>query len=88
MAQLTGSLNDRGELLGLLLDFDGTVAETERLGHRVAYNQAFAQLGLHWTWTRRSTPTVERRGGKERLSTTSIAIDPNLATGTMPPSIV
>jgi HAD superfamily hydrolase (TIGR01509 family) len=68
MAQLTGSLNDRGELLGLLLDFDGTVAETERLGHRVAYNQAFAQLGLHWTWDEALyAQLLSVAGGKERL---------------------
>jgi HAD superfamily hydrolase (TIGR01509 family) len=38
------------EFRGLLFDFDGTVAETERHGQRVAYNQAFAALGLDWHW--------------------------------------
>ena len=68
MARSTDSLNGRGKLLGLLLDFDGTVAETERFGHRVAYNQAFAQLGLHWTWDESLyAELLSVAGGKERL---------------------
>lgn len=57
-----------GELRGLLLDFDGTVAETERFGHRVAYNRAFAELGLGWTWDESLYGKLLRvAGGKERL---------------------
>ncbi len=57
-----------GELRGLLLDFDGTVAETERFGHRVAYNRAFAELGLGWTWDESLYGELLRvAGGKERL---------------------
>ena len=37
-------------LAALLWDVDGTLAETERDGHRVAFNQAFAELGLPWHW--------------------------------------
>jgi len=35
---------------GLLWDVDGTLAETERDGHRRAFNRAFSQAGLsvHW----------------------------------------
>ena len=35
----------------LLLDVDGTLAETERDGHRVAFNCAFADHGLDWRWS-------------------------------------
>lgn len=37
-------------LRALLWDVDGTLAETERDGHRRAFNRAFAELGvpLHW----------------------------------------
>jgi HAD superfamily hydrolase (TIGR01509 family) len=57
-----------GELRGLLLDFDGTIAETERFGHRPAYNQAFAELGLDWEWTEALYgELLEVAGGKERL---------------------
>ena len=35
-------------LEALLWDVDGTLAETERDGHRVAFNLAFAEAGLPW----------------------------------------
>jgi HAD superfamily hydrolase (TIGR01509 family) len=34
----------------LLWDVDGTLAETERDGHRVAFNRAFEGEGLPWRW--------------------------------------
>ncbi len=37
-------------LKALLWDVDGTMAETERDGHRVAFNQAFEAQGLSWRW--------------------------------------
>lgn len=55
-------------LRALLFDVDGTLAETERNGHRKAYNRAFRNLGLVFRWG----PKLYRRllmqpGGKERL---------------------
>jgi HAD superfamily hydrolase (TIGR01509 family) len=55
-------------LRALIFDFDGTLAETERDGHRVAYNDAFADLGLAWHWD----PELYGKllavaGGKERV---------------------
>jgi len=38
------------ELKALIWDVDGTIAETERDGHRVAFNAAFKALGLPWHW--------------------------------------
>jgi HAD superfamily hydrolase (TIGR01509 family) len=35
----------------LLWDVDGTLAETERDGHRVAFNQAFEALEVPWRWS-------------------------------------
>jgi len=56
------------ELRGILLDFDGTIAETERCGHRVAYNRAFEQRGLDWNWDERLYGELLRvAGGKERM---------------------
>jgi HAD superfamily hydrolase (TIGR01509 family) len=53
----------------ILFDFDGTIAETERLGHRVAYNAAFAQLGLDFTWdTALYGELLAVGGGKERIA--------------------
>ena len=34
----------------LIFDVDGTLADTERDGHRVAFNRAFAEAGLDWVW--------------------------------------
>ena len=55
-------------LKALIFDVDGTLADTERNGHRVAYNRAFEQLGMgcHWsedTYGELLTVT----GGMERM---------------------
>lgn len=51
----------------LLLDVDGTLAETEEL-HRICFNRAFAEAGLPWSWSvddyRRLLATT---GGRERI---------------------
>lgn len=56
------------QLEALLFDVDGTLSNTERDGHRVAFNQAFAAAGLDWQW---SVETYGRllsvTGGKERI---------------------
>ena len=52
----------------LLWDIDGTVAETERDGHRVAFNLAFAEEGLPWGWDEpRYGALLHVTGGRERL---------------------
>ncbi len=56
------------DLKALIFDVDGTLADTERDGHRVAFNQAFADAGLEWEW---SVPLYGEllavTGGKERI---------------------
>jgi HAD superfamily hydrolase (TIGR01509 family) len=55
-------------LRALLWDVDGTLAETERDGHRVAFNQAFEALGLPWRWSEaRYGELLAVTGGRERL---------------------
>jgi HAD superfamily hydrolase (TIGR01509 family) len=55
-------------LRGLILDFDGTIAETERFGHRIAYNAAFAEFGLDWNWDEATYgELLSVAGGKERI---------------------
>lgn len=44
-----------GNIKALLFDVDGTLADTERDGHRLAFNRAFAQAGLDWEWGRSFT---------------------------------
>lgn len=56
------------ELKALIFDVDGTLADTERDGHRIAFNLAFADAGLNWDWTvdiYEDLLTVT--GGKERM---------------------
>lgn len=56
------------ELKALIFDVDGTLAETERDGHRPAFNQAFADTGLDWDWTPELYGRLlEVSGGKERI---------------------
>ena len=55
-------------LRALLWDVDGTLAETEAEGHRVAFNAAFAEHGLDWHWDdARYAALLAVTGGRERL---------------------
>jgi len=55
-------------LEAIIFDVDGTLAETERFGHRPAYNEAFSELGAAWSWSERDYDTLLRvEGGQERL---------------------
>jgi len=52
----------------LLFDCDGVLAETERDGHRAAFNRAFAEFGLDVRWSaERYGALLSTGGGKERL---------------------
>lgn len=55
-------------LKAVIFDVDGTLAETELDGHRVAFNRAFTDNGLDWHWD----PLLYGEllavtGGKERI---------------------
>jgi HAD superfamily hydrolase (TIGR01509 family) len=55
-------------LKALIFDVDGTLADTERDGHRVAFNHAFAEAGLDWHWDEaRYGDLLRVAGGRERL---------------------
>jgi HAD superfamily hydrolase (TIGR01509 family) len=56
------------KLEALLFDVDGTMADTEREGHRVAFNAAFAEAGLDWEWSEELYgKLLAVTGGKERI---------------------
>ena len=56
------------ELKALIFDVDGTLADTERDGHRIAFNLAFADAGLNWNWTVDIyEDLLSVTGGKERI---------------------
>jgi HAD superfamily hydrolase (TIGR01509 family) len=56
------------ELEALIFDVDGTLADTERDGHRVAFNLAFKAAGLDWDWSvELYGKLLAVTGGKERI---------------------
>jgi HAD superfamily hydrolase (TIGR01509 family) len=56
------------ELEALIFDVDGTLADTERDGHRVAFNRAFEEAGLDWAWSvALYGKLLAVTGGKERI---------------------
>lgn len=53
----------------LLWDVDGTLAETERDGHRLAFNRSLSEAGLAWQWSVEDyRELLAIGGGRERLS--------------------
>lgn len=55
-------------LQALIFDVDGTLADTERDGHRLAFNTAFAEAGLAWHWDEALYgELLTVTGGKERM---------------------
>lgn len=55
-------------LQALIFDVDGTLADTERDGHRPAFNAAFAAAGLPWHWDEALYgELLAVTGGKERM---------------------
>ena len=78
-ARVGGSWRARGETAraaasgagpqALLFDCDGVLVDTERDGHRVAFNQAFKQKGLPHEWgVELYGELLETGGGKERMT--------------------
>lgn len=54
-------------LRALILDVDGTLAETEER-HRLAFNEAFAREGVDWVWDEALyAELLQVTGGKERI---------------------
>lgn len=56
------------KLEALIFDVDGTLADTERDGHLVAFNRAFNDAGLDWNWSVQTYgELLAVTGGKERI---------------------
>jgi len=64
-------MNTRNEtitLKALIFDVDGTLSNTERDGHRVAFNQAFDEYDIGWHWSVETYgELLAVTGGKERM---------------------
>jgi len=53
----------------LIFDCDGVLGDTERDGHRPAFNQMWRELGVPWQWSvERYGVKLKIGGGKERMS--------------------
>jgi len=56
------------KLKAFIFDVDGTLSNTERDGHRVAFNQAFEEFGIDWHWSVETYgELLAVTGGKERM---------------------
>ena len=55
-------------LRALIFDVDGTLGNTERDGHRPAFNAAFVEVGLPWHWDETFYgKLLDVAGGRERI---------------------
>ena len=53
----------------LIFDCDGVLADTERDGHLVAFNQMWREQGVNWQWTvPQYAEKLKIGGGKERIA--------------------
>ena len=56
------------QLLAVFWDVDGTIADTELCGHRVAFNLAFKDFDLDWYWNEQKyLELLEVSGGLKRI---------------------
>ncbi len=56
------------KLKAFIFDVDGTLSDTERDGHRVAFNRAFEEFGMDWHWSVETYgELLAVTGGKERM---------------------
>jgi HAD superfamily hydrolase (TIGR01509 family) len=56
------------ELQALIWDVDGTLADTEKNGHRIAFNLAFTESNFDWYWSEKLyEELLSVTGGKERI---------------------
>lgn len=66
--QATNNQQQPVKLKALIFDVDGTLSDTERDGHRVAFNRAFDEFGIGWHWSVETYgELLEVTGGKERM---------------------
>ncbi len=56
------------DLRAVIFDVDGTLVDSERHGHRVAFNQAFEELGLPYRWDEEEYgKLLHVTGGRRRI---------------------
>ena len=66
----------------LLFDCDGVLADTERDGHRVAFNRMWQEMGVPWQWSlAQYAVKLKIGGGKERMASLAKDADFRAACG-------
>lgn len=61
-------MSSANKLQAVFFDVDGTLADTEQDGHRIAFNAAFRQFDLDWNWDiDLYGELLQVTGGKERI---------------------
>jgi HAD superfamily hydrolase (TIGR01509 family) len=76
-------------LKALIFDVDGTLADTERFGHRVAFNLAFAEAGLNWHWDENLYgDLLAVAGGKQRIAHFIACYQPEMPATTDLPTFI
>ncbi len=71
-------------LKAVFWDVDGTLAETEMYGHRIAFNSAFYEEKLDWSWDKDIyTKLLSVQGGFNRIKSYSAFVGNNLNTETI-----
>ena len=69
-------------LKAVFWDVDGTIADTELCGHRVAFNLAFQDYDLNWTWDEsKYLKLLKISGGLNRITHYRNEIKSNLSEG-------
>ncbi|MGH8906365.1 MAG: HAD-IA family hydrolase [Egibacteraceae bacterium] len=67
-SKATSAVSAGSRPAAVVFDVDGTLVDSERDGHRVAFNQAFADLGLPYQWGEQEYGgLLEITGGRSRL---------------------
>lgn len=65
---MTLRIDRNSPVRAVLFDVDGTLADTERDGHRLAFNAAFEEFSLDWEWdVELYGELLAITGGKERI---------------------
>jgi HAD superfamily hydrolase (TIGR01509 family) len=68
MRRPNGSTPELAELRAVIFDVDGTLVDTERIGHRTAFNAAFAEHGLEYYWDESTYGRLlATTGGRRRI---------------------
>ncbi len=68
------------KLKTVLWDLDGTIADTELSGHRIAFNKAFKEHSVNWFWDEQTyINLLKYPGGKLRIKQYGLNLSSNLS---------